>query len=226
VTAEGKSIFNPASPTQSTGECIPDAAVTPALPADIGYVRIQITPATPTAAIQEALRKGDRPGIAGWIVDLRNSRGGNMWPAVAGIGSVLGEGTAGFFVDADNATTPWGYTNGKAWLNDQTVGQAEDPYRLIAPNPRVAVLLDVGVASSGEAIAIGFRGRPNTRSFGTPTCGLSTAVQQFPLTRGGKVLPFSQSARIAVVTSVMADRSKRTYGGSVDPRALRWLRGP
>jgi carboxyl-terminal processing protease len=236
VTAEGKPIFNPASPTRSTGECTPEAAVTFALPDDIAYVRIQITPLTPTAAIQEALRKGDRPGIDGWIVDLRNSRGGNMWPAVAGIGSLLGEGTAGFFVDADKNATPWGYTNGKAWLGDQTVAQVEEPYKLTAPNARVAVLTDVGVASSGEAIAIGFRGRPNTRSFGTVTCGLSTAVRQFPLTRGGQGLPFSQTARIAVVTSVMADRSKATYGGVVTPdevvtertevvpRAVKWLR--
>jgi carboxyl-terminal processing protease len=48
------------------------------------------------------------------------------------------------------------------------------PYKLVVPSPRVAVLTDTGVASSGEAIA--FRGRPNTRSFGTPTCGLSTDV--------------------------------------------------
>src|SRR6266850_8052486 len=67
------------------------------------------------------------------------------------------------------------------------------PYKLSVPNARVAVLTDIGVASSGEAIAIAFRGRPNTRSFGTPTCGLSTAVDQFPLSTGG---------RMAVVTGV------------------------
>ncbi len=110
-------------------------------------------------------------------------------------------------------------------------------YRLITPNPRVAVLTDIGVASSGEAIAIAFRARPNTRSFGTPTCGLSTAVTQMPLSHGGQMLPFSQSARIAVVTSVMADRTKQRYGGAVlpdelvtepaavVPRAVSWLRG-
>jgi carboxyl-terminal processing protease len=237
IQADGKPIFNPASPTQSTGECSPEAAVTPSLPSDIGYVRIQITPATPTAAIQEALRKGDSERIVGWIVDLRNSRGGNMWPAVAGIGPLLGEGTAGFFVDADKVATPWGYKNGEAWLGDATVAQAERPYNLKRSDPRVAVLTDIGVASSGEAIAIAFRGRPNSRSFGTPTCGLSTTVKQFPLRRDGKVLPFAQSARIAVVNGVMADRNKTAYGGAVTPdelvaepaevvpRALAWLRG-
>ena len=236
ITAEGKPIFNPASPTQSTGECTPQPAVTPPLPVDVAYVRIQITPPTSTADIQEALRNGDRPGIVGWIVDLRNSRGGNMWPAVAGIGSLLGEGTAGFFVDALENATPWGYRKGEAWLGENSVAQTERPVELRGSTPRVAVLTDRGVASSGEAMAIGFRGRPNTRSFGTATCGLSTAVQQYPLKRNGEARPFSESARLAVVTSVMADRSKTTYGGIVTPdeivtepkkvvpRAIEWLR--
>jgi C-terminal processing protease CtpA/Prc len=236
ITQEGKPIFNPASPTQSTRECTPKPAVGAPLPPDVAYIRVQITPATPTAEIQDALRKGDREGIAGWIVDLRNSRGGNMWPAVAGLGPLLGEGTAGFFVDAGKAATPWGYTDGKAWLGENTVAQAERPYKLRASDPRVAILTDIGVASSGEAIAIGFRGRRNTRSFGTRTCGLSTAVQQFPLKRDGVVRPFGESARIAVVTSLMADRTKKEYGGAVTPdetiteptevvsRAVEWLR--
>jgi C-terminal processing protease CtpA/Prc len=236
VAGDGTTFPNPASPTQSTGECTPEPAVTPALPGDIGYVRVQITPPTTLAAMREAVRNGDRQGVVGWIVDLRNSRGGNMWPAVAGIGPLLGEGTAGYFVDANGTATAWGYTHGKAWLGEDTVVEIEAPNKPVSPNARIAVLTDVGVASSGEAIAIGFRGRPNARSFGTRTCGLSTTVQQFPLKRGGKVLPFSQSARIGVVTGVMADREKRPYGGAVTPdelvlepgevvpRALAWLR--
>jgi hypothetical protein len=137
---------------------------------------------------------------------------------------------------AGKEATPWGYKDGKAWLSENTVAESEKPYKLRASNPRVAVLTDIGVASSGEAIAIAFRGRPNTRSFATPTCGLSTALQQFPLKRDGVVRPFAESARIAVVTSVMADRTKHQYGGTVTPdetvedptevvpRAVEWLR--
>ena len=161
-----------------------------------------------------------------------------MWPALAGIGSLLGEGTAGFFVDSKSRAKPWGYTNGRAFFDNQTVDEVDAPYRFGVPHLRVAVLTDIGVASSGEAIAIAFRGRPNTRSFGTATCGLSTAVKQFPLTCAGQVLPFSQSARIAVVTDVMADRTMKKYGGVIEPdelvsdptevvpRAIAWLRRP
>jgi C-terminal processing protease CtpA/Prc len=34
----------------------------------------------------------DQGNLAGWIVDLRNNGGGNMWPMLTGIGSILGEG--------------------------------------------------------------------------------------------------------------------------------------
>ncbi len=226
-TAAGENMWNPESPTQVTGKCEPAPLVTPPLPADVGYIRIQITPLTPKAAIQDALRKGDRPGTIGWIVDLRNSRGGNTWPALAGVGSLLGEGTAGFFIDAANNATPFGYKDGRAWVGNETADEVDAPYRFAVPHPKVAVLTDIGVASSGEAVAIAFRGRPNTRSFGTTTCGLSTGIASVLLANG---------ARLNVAMTAMADRTRRSYGGSVEPdelvadpaqvvpRALAWLR--
>ncbi len=152
-----------------------------------------------------------------------------MWPALAGIGSVLGEGTAGFFVDARNDAMPWGYTDGRAWEGNETVEEIDAPYPLAIPHPKVAVLTDIGVASAGESIAVAFRGRPNTRSFGTATCGLSTAIATFLLSNG---------ARINVAVSVLADRTMRRYGGVIEPdelvmdpaqvvpRAIAWLREP
>jgi carboxyl-terminal processing protease len=232
VPAKGATIFNPESPTQSTGECTPPPAVTPALPDDVGYVQIRVSSGQEGAdALDKAIRERDRAGLIGWIVDMRNSRGGNMWPFLAAIGPMMGEGTLGFFIGPQPPPTPWGYTAGRVWLGTEAETSAklaiDTPYKLATPNPRVALLTDIGVASSGEAIAIAFRGRPNTRSFGTATCGISTAIAQFPLKQGG---------RIAVATSVMADRTKKPYGKKVDPdevvndpaqvvpRALAWLR--
>jgi hypothetical protein len=90
----------------------------------------------------------------------------------------------------------------------------------------VAVLSDNGIASSGEATLIAFRQRPNTRSFGAPTCGLSTANRGFPLIDG---------ALLNLTVSIMADRTRTPYGDSVVPdevivdpaeavrRAVEWL---
>src|SRR5438094_6222254 len=53
--------------------------------------------------------------------------------------------------------------------------------------PPVAVMLGPNTASSGEAIAIAFHGRPLTRSFGLPTAGVPTANQQYPLSDGAAI---------------------------------------
>ena len=91
----------------------------------------------------------------------------------------------------------------------------------------MAVLTDNSVASSGEATVLAFRRRPDTRSFGDATCGLSTANQGFVMSDG---------AILALTVSVMADRTRTTYGDAIPPdeivtgpgsqvvqRALAWL---
>jgi len=45
----------------------------------------------------------------GWIVDLQTNTGGNMWPMLAGLGPILGEGALGGFLDVDNVEVPWSY---------------------------------------------------------------------------------------------------------------------
>jgi C-terminal processing protease CtpA/Prc len=72
----------------------------------------------------------------------------------------------------------------------------------------VAVLLDGATASSAEAIAISFRPRPNTRSFGQPTAGYSTA------NRGARM---SDGANLVVTVGVMTDRAGRAYGNPIEP---------
>jgi len=198
----------------SSGSCMPGDTTRPELPASIGYVRVRPFLGTGAPAleyangIQQAIREADRPDLVGWIVDLRGNHGGNMWPMLAGIGPVLGEGVVGWFVDPDETYTPWSYEDGRARAGTTVIQQVSSPYRLERPNPRVAVLYDGRVASSGEAIAIAFRGRPNTRSFGTPTCGYSTGNRGFRLTNG---------AMLTLTTVTMADRHLTVYGDTVWP---------
>ena len=46
--------------------------------------------------LQGEIERVDVEGVCGWVVDLRKNYGGNMWPMLAGVGPVLGEGIAGF----------------------------------------------------------------------------------------------------------------------------------
>ena len=42
------------------------------------------------------------PDLLRWIVDLRGNYGGNIWPMIAGVGPVLGEGIIGWIVYNDS----------------------------------------------------------------------------------------------------------------------------
>ena len=143
-----------------------------------------------------------------WIVDIRGNTGGNMWPMLAGVGPVLGEDTLGFFVDPDSLVDAWFYQSGQSGLDDFVIVDVETPYELRYPSPWVAILTDSLTASSGEAVAVAFRGRPRARSFGEGTWGVSTANAAFPLSDG---------AVIFLTVSTMADRLGSIYGGELIP---------
>lgn len=228
TTAEGMGIGNP-----SSRRCAAASVSRPALPGDIGYVRVTAFSGTDAAAVrtfadsvQDQIRLADRSNLAGWIVDLRGNGGGNMWPMLAGVGPVLGDGIAGYFIPPSGFPSPWAYANGASTNNGFAQAMVSSVYVLARTSPRVAVLTDNLVASSGEAVAISFRARPNARSFGTATCGLSTANQSYRLSDG---------AMLYLTTAVMADRTRLSYGDSITPdevmqgdaavveRAIEWL---
>jgi hypothetical protein len=187
------------------------------LPKDIAYVKISGFSGTSEAAtifaeeIQNAIRKKDNDDIKSWIVDLRGNSGGNMWPMLAGVGPILGEGILGYFIDPDGVEQVWGYSQGQSIFANNTAIAVSEPYRLKNPNPKVAVLTNGATASSGEAVVIAFKQRPNTRSFGAGTCGLSTA---------NRTLILSNNSLLLLTVSTMADRNKNMYGLSVTPDVL------
>jgi len=160
-----------------------------------------------TERLQSLLRELDGTKPCGWIVDLRENTGGNMWPMLAGIGPVLGEGVVGAFVDPDGVRVEWFYEDGAAGVNAQAIIGVGGAYILRGRSPPVAVLTSRLTGSSGEGVAIAFKGRPRTRSFGAPTGGFSTANQAFRLSDG---------AILFLTVSTMADRAGRLYGGVVE----------
>jgi len=156
--------------------------------------------------LQRIVADLDKSHPLGWIVDLRGNVGGNMWPMLAGIGPVLGEGDhLGEFFDTDGHAV-WRYRNGIAGESENGKvtsypAVAGTPYKL-ASKPNVAVLIDRSTGSSGEAVAIAFRSRPKTRFFGEHTEGVSTV---------NAVLPLSDGASLWLTVGVQADRHGKQY---------------
>lgn len=202
------------------------------VPGDIGYIRIPWVVGSPekldayVTSVQAQIKERDKPELKGWLVDLRGNMGGNMWPMLVGVGPVLGEDTLGYSVDANNTKTAWRYEKGRALADGDIEAETAIYYTLKAANPVVAVLTDTLTASSGEAVAVAFKARKHTRSFGAGTCGVSTGRGRFYLSDGSVLL---------LTTAVFADRRRVRYGHSIAPdeplkpaevvpQAIRWIR--
>ena len=94
------------------------------------------------------------------------------------------------------------------FINENEILNINDPYMLSDPTQNVAVLINGEVASSGEIATISFVGRPNTRFFGAPTCGISQARKGFTLNDGATLW-------LAVRNS--ADKDKNLIEGKILP---------
>lgn len=161
--------------------------------------------------LQRLIAKLDREHPRGWVVDVRGNEGGNMWPMLAGLGPLLGEGICGAFHNADGKNMNWFYRDGKAGYEgaeNWTYSRVDDsPYR-VPGNPAIAFLIDGETASSGEATAIAFRGRPRTRFFGEHTLGASTNNTNFLLPDGANVI---------LTVGVLVDRNGNEYEDGFAP---------
>ncbi|MDJ0760031.1 MAG: S41 family peptidase [Woeseiaceae bacterium] len=168
----------------------------------------------------------------GWVVDLTNNTGGNMWPMLAALGPLLGRENVGGFdrPHKPSGSTKWWYRagisgareNGREIARTREIEQVMPMFRDSVP---IAVVVGSDTASSGEALAIAFLGRDNTRLFGQSTSGWTTA---------NVAIPLSDDAILVFPSGYMADADGRTYPDGITPdeivdpanarlRAEQWL---
>jgi carboxyl-terminal processing protease len=157
-------------------------------------------------AIAERIAEGRAEKVCGWIVDLRNDTGGNMYPMLEGLAALFGEGTLGYFVARDGSRTSWGMEHGRVRGGSSEKAWQRAPSS-VAPAP-IAILTGPSTASSGEAVTVSFRGLPNARSFGAATNGRSS---------GNEGIAFSDGAMIFLAVSLLADRNGDVFGGPIEP---------
>lgn len=169
--------------------------------------------------LQRVIADLDASNPCGWIIDLRGNTNYDLWPMLAGIGPILGDGVVGGFRDADGNLVKWFYHDGKSGIRD-LLGVEHDqasvtgkPYRSKS-SALIAVLMDRKTTNSAEAIAVTLKGRPMTRFFGEPIS--ITSVQRFPLSDG---------ANLVLTVGVYVDRSGGEYPEGLNPDELIPLTG-
>lgn len=196
---------------------------------EIGYIKVPGFLGTSKMAknyaieLQSHIKRLDRTNLKGWIVDLSENNGGNMWPMLLGLAPILEDGICGFFTDNKENYNPWRFENGKVFIGNNTIMEIENPYLIKNMDKKVAVLIGKATASSGEATAVSFIGREDTRFFGLETAGLTTGNATFELKDG---------ARLFLTTTIFADRNRKKYGATIKPdyatfhakkKAIEWI---
>ncbi len=158
--------------------------------------------------LQHLIDSLDHPKLKGWVLDLRENDGGNCWPMLAGIGPILGEGVCGYFKERENYYG-WSYKKGGSYNGSYPQLQvSRKPYQPHSKSAPVAVLTGPGTTSSGEIVAVAFKNRPLSKSFGQKTGGYSTGVNNYELSDGSQLL---------LTGSVYVDRAKNAYPDGVEP---------
>lgn len=178
---------------------------------NIGYVRIVGLPMGDneqmSRAIDDAICKVAAKKIDKWIVDLRYNGGGNMFPMVEGLTSIIGDGNVGGSTGLTNEENAvWKIENGDFYYDDYSV-QLKNNCQF-KKMPKVAVLTSLYTASSGEALAVILKGRPNTRFFGEKTLGMITVTDW-------EIIDANTTMTISV--SYYKDRNGKVYNQFVDP---------
>jgi hypothetical protein len=161
--------------------------------------------------IQDRIRTLDTENkIDYWVLDLRNNNGGNMYPMIAGLGPLTGDGILGYFVygGVKKKLISWSY-NSKKGKNGLGLGiNIDEPYQLKKTESKIAVLIGGGTGSSGEMTATSFIGKANTKFFGQATGGYTSGNAPYNLSDGSVLL---------LAVSYTADRNKKEYKGKIQP---------
>lgn len=144
----------------------------------------------------------------GWVLDLRRNSGGFPFSMLSVLEPFLGNGPFLGFAYGDGKRQAVAFDNGtlrvgtsKSWVN-------ENPVRLPDQDVPIALLTSPNTASAGEAAVIAFVGRRNSRTFGEPTVGVTSANVGISLPDGAFVM---------VTHSYDADRAGKLYDGPLLP---------
>lgn len=161
--------------------------------------------------IVDSIKSIDQKKLKGWIIDLRNNSGGNMWPMLIALTPFYPNSTLGYFI-SNQKDVSWSKTNGQIWYNEysQTNKYLSEPifYKLKNKQLKIAVLISPRTSSSGEAVAISTKSIKTSKLFGSKTSGFSTANQPIKIAEG---------EYLVITTSVDADCNKKEYWDGISP---------
>lgn len=238
---DGHSFYIPPAAASGAAHApVPDGASAPLVPPPIavahdtvqhvGHLEINAwsgpRSAIPAATqqVRDALNLALADARCGLVIDVAKNSGGNMYPMMGGIAPLYDDGVLETFQGRGAERQVVNVHAGQLRVDDNVFPRAELAAAVRKPG-HIAILLGPGTMSSGEILALGFKGQRNVRFFGRATHGATTANQSIPLENGGMV---------ALTTARILDRQGSVHHGPVVPddttqpplpAARAWLRG-
>jgi carboxyl-terminal processing protease len=183
------------------------------LPGNIGYIRVPYmsfedrTELDRKAQIlNDTLCSLLSRNIKGIVVDLRLNGGGAMYPMMLGLKQILGDGQIGSFTSGDSER--WLLKDNCFYLDTTLLTCIIPKCNISAKTIPVVVLIGPATGSSGEFLAMSFKGRSNTIFLGEKTAGYVTATKGFKI---------NDAVYILISTCYGKDRKGRVYSQALSP---------
>ncbi|MGK2695302.1 S41 family peptidase [Serratia surfactantfaciens] len=174
---------------------------------DVGYVKLpgfignnKEKSETFVKSISAQIKQVNHSVRKGWVLDLRESSGGNMWPILLSVKSLLGDKDIGGFKEVSTGEIT-------EWHSLKEYKENGSSFTDLSSS-KVAILLSSKTNSAGEAVAVAFHGRPGTRFFGGLTAGRASMNSQYKLVDG---------SLLNLTTSFDIDRKGNVFGGKISP---------
>ena len=144
-------------------------------------------------------------GVDKWIVDLRFNGGGNMEPMISGLAPLIGEGFIAGSINKNNEIRDYIIENGQFYNYGRLACEMDNTPK-VKSSEKVAVLLSRYTISSGELVAVAFKGRENTVFIGEETAGYTT---------GNGYDKLNDDLVLIISQDVFIDRNRNKYDGKV-----------
>ena len=182
------------------------------LPNHIGYLKIvgvgpNLDGQKEAEKIRNSIAELYKNKVNKWIVDLRYNGGGNINVMLAGIAPLFDTDTIVTIQGPDeNVIASAEIRENNFWYRGSNVFPIDDNLKI--KNPKIAVLTSRWTTSSGEFVAVAFKGQNNTRFFGEATEGKTTE-------NSWEII--SNELALIISTGIYCDRNGNAYFENVKP---------
>lgn len=182
------------------------------LPNSIGYLKVvgvgpNVDGQKEAERIRSVIDDLFKNKVDKWIVDLRYNGGGNVNVMMAGLAPLFDAHTVVNIQDEDeNIQGTAEIKDGNFWYFGVNAFEIKNKPKIT--NPKIAILTSRWTVSSGEFVAVAFKGQKNTKFFGEKTGGFTT-------NNSWEVI--NNEIALVISTGVYSDRNGNKYDQNVEP---------